>query len=176
MTADRDENDCQASSAHPSHHLFGYLERFSRSARCVDGHGRHVFCHGTATALEFRRHDDSESIKAPSPPRPAGKQSWCQLLDQFDLQDRHHLRLLELICEQIDQGIELRNAIQERGAVITDRFGQLKANPLLAAERGAVTTERLLFRVLGLDGESIPEFRGPRDSTYRAKQLQLQLI
>ena len=125
---------------------------------------------------------------APSRDQPAKKSGWCRLLTStkprapkglsvrarafwsavtrlYRLEDSDYA-LLEAAARQLDRASEARKAIEERGALVTDRFDQLKPNPAIEIERQAHLAFARLCRELGV-GADIPEARIPRTKDYR---------
>ncbi len=84
---------------------------------------------------------------APKPPPTLSKNAkawWKSVVSDFDL-DPHHVHLLRLACEALDQAAEARKHLDEDGSVFDDRFGQPKESP---CGRKSSTDARNDFRVL----------------------------
>ena len=62
---------------------------------------------------------------------------WARLCTDFHLDDGAAQALLRAACEAFDRVEQCRKAVAADGALLTDRFGQKKPHPLLAAERDA---------------------------------------
>lgn len=96
------------------------------------------------------------SKDAPVPPAPSGLSPeavrwWERLHREFDLDDQAAHFLLEAALRAFDRANEAARLIDEHGIAIKDRFGQLRANPAVAAERDARAQMLAAFRQLGLD-------------------------
>jgi phage terminase small subunit len=67
--------------------------------------------------------------------------------------DEHHLAVLGEACQAMDRIVQAREAIAEEGAVVADRFGQLKPSPWVIIERDNRLSLIRAVRDLGLDVE-----------------------
>ena len=79
-------------------------------------------------------------MKIPTAPRslsPDSRKLWRAILEDYPINDRAHLTILEQSLLALDRSNALRAEIDQAGPTVQDRFGQSKANPLLAAERDA---------------------------------------
>lgn len=65
------------------------------------------------------------------------KAMWKRLLEGYELDDAAGLTLLQAACEAFDRAEQARKAIEADGAILKDRFGQLKPHPAVAIERDA---------------------------------------
>ncbi len=95
------------------------------------------------------------------PPQHLSEESavlWRHIVAGYAIEE-HQLPTMRLALEALDQAAEARQEIVEHGAVIADRFGQLKPSPWVQIERDARSAHRLLLRELNLGGE--PD-EGPR--------------
>jgi hypothetical protein len=72
------------------------------------------------------------------------------------------LRLLEAAARAWDRAEACRAVIDKEGAAVRNRFGELRANPLLAEERSQRDLFRRLMVALGLEGGAVPDPRGGR--------------
>jgi P27 family predicted phage terminase small subunit len=89
--------------------------------------------------------------KLPKPPshlKTATRRWWKMVLENFDLEESE-LPLLEAACVSWDRACEARRLIDEQGLTVSDRFGQLKANPACGIERDSLATYGRLIRQLG---------------------------
>jgi len=96
----------------------------------------------------------------------AGRRLWADILAAFDISEPHHIAILTRACEQTDRITSYRAAIDGTGPTTVDRFGQLRANPLLAEERAAANLLRLHLRELNLDCAEPDSQRLPRGVRY----------
>ena len=101
------------------------------------------------------------STAAPKHLSRASKGWWRTVMAEYELEPPH-FRLLQAACESWDRAQEARERITADGAVIADRFGQLRPHPAIAIERDSRLAFARLVRELDLDGEPGPEPRMPR--------------
>ncbi len=90
----------------------------------------------------------------PSPPEGlsiAAKSWWARLHREYDLADEAASFLLESALRAFDRMNQAAVLIDQHGVCTTDRWGQLKANPAVAAERDARAAMLGAFRQLNLD-------------------------
>jgi len=96
--------------------------------------------------------------KRPEPPGHLSKAAqawWRQLVADYEFES-HHLRLLQLACESWDRCEQARERLAADGITFTDRFGQPRPHPSLAAERDSRIAFARLMRQLDLDASSAP--------------------
>ena len=62
--------------------------------------------------------------------------------------------ILISLCDAWDRRRQAREAMQETGPVMKDRFGVQKASPWVAIERDATLIMHRAFRLLGFDQEA----------------------
>ena len=98
--------------------------------------------------------------RAPENLRKDTRRWWRSIVREWNLEE-HHRRLLTLLAESWDRIVEARERIEDDGAYIEDRFGQLKAHPALAVGRQERIAFARLLRELDLDVEPPPEPRRP---------------
>lgn len=77
---------------------------------------------------------------------------WEQVNNDYTLEDEHRL-ILTAAAEAHDRADQARQVIDAEGLTVTDRFGQVKAHPLLAVERDSRSAFARLVRQLDLEGE-----------------------
>ncbi|MGM4886342.1 hypothetical protein [Tardiphaga sp. 11_C7_N12_6] len=100
------------------------------------------------------------------PPKPGGKvpstpkhletperRMWRDWTAAHRFEDEASLALLRTTLEAHQRGRHCREAIDKDGEAVTDRFGQLKPHPLLAAERDARSAFFAGMKSLNLDLE-----------------------
>lgn len=63
------------------------------------------------------------------------RKMWDRLQADYVLDDAAAMSLLQAACEAFQRAQEARALIDKEGAVLKDRFGQLKAHPAAAIER-----------------------------------------
>ena len=87
---------------------------------------------------------------------PAGAKLWKSIAAEIELDTAAQL-LLTVLCECFDRREEARAAIAKGGAVLPDRFGQLKPSPWLAVERDSTLSLQRSWRLLGFDLAESPK-------------------
>lgn len=75
--------------------------------------------------------------KPPSHLSQTAKAMWGRIIRDFEIDDAAGLSLLRAACEAFERGDDARRIIKREGAVIKDRFDQLKPHPAVAIERDA---------------------------------------
>jgi hypothetical protein len=105
-------------------------------------------------------------FEAPPPPAPGHLSErtqtlWADVTGDWSLEP-HQLRILEEALVALDRCEQAREAIAEDGAVVKDRFDQLKAHPAIGIERDSRISAARLLRELCLDVEVPDEARPPR--------------
>lgn len=98
----------------------------------------------------------------PSGLSPAAVGWWKRLHSEFDLDDSGAAFLLEAALRAFDRMNEAAALVDKHGVACADRYGQLKANPAVAAERDSRAAMLAAFKQLGLD--VIPPQRPGRPS------------
>ena len=110
-------------------------------------------------------------MKTPAPPAPKSPKTqqrlppkslsaeggaiWKRLLADYEINDEAGLLLLQTGLEAYDRLKQCQQAIQRDGPQVLDRFGYLKAHPLLPAERASRTQMLAAFKALHLDIEPL---------------------
>lgn len=77
-------------------------------------------------------------MKISDPPKHLkadARRMWQRLRAEYELDDSAALALLQAACEAYQRAQEARAAIDKAGAVVPDRFGQLKQHPSVTIER-----------------------------------------
>lgn len=95
-------------------------------------------------------------MKLPSPPRhlqKPGRELFKRLVSDYHITDSGGLALLTTAAESLDRMREAQAAIKEHGAVVTDRYGQLKNNPACTLERDSRNGFLAAIKALQLDIE-----------------------
>lgn len=80
-----------------------------------------------------------------------GRQVWQSTLDACGELDATQLVMLQGMCEMWQRKESLRRDIEATGNYTTDRWGQMKPNPLLDKEAAAHRGYRDYYYRLGLD-------------------------
>jgi P27 family predicted phage terminase small subunit len=100
------------------------------------------------------------TAKAPSHLSPEARRWWRRLQQEYAFDDQGGLLLLQTALESFDRMRAAQAAIKEDGATSLDRFGQLKAHPLLPTERDARAAMMAALRQLNLDLEPLRDGPG----------------
>jgi phage terminase small subunit len=85
---------------------------------------------------------------------PTGRALWLRLASSYRIDDEHGQTVLALACRAADREQACRARIAKDGVAVTDKWGQTKPHPLLAAERDARAQVLAALRALALP---IPE-------------------
>jgi len=88
------------------------------------------------------------------------KRWWCQVQEQWILED-HHIRLLTLSAEAWDRCQQAREILDKEGLVVLDRFKQKKVHPCVSIERDSRIAFARLLRELALDISAPGDSRPP---------------
>ena len=91
---------------------------------------------------------------------PEARGWWRRLCREYGIEDAGGCLLLQTALESLDRLREAQKSIAKDGAVTTDRFGQQKAHPLLAAERDARAQMLMALKQLNLDVEPLRDRPG----------------
>lgn len=103
-----------------------------------------------------------KSCQQSLPPRHLSAEAqtwWRRLVDQYELEDDAARLILQTAFEAFDRLRGCQAAIKRDGAKVTDRFGQDKPHPLLAAERDARSQMLSALKALNLDLEPLRDAR-----------------
>lgn len=103
-------------------------------------------------------------ITVPNHLSDAAKKWFREIADAYAISDRAGLLLLQQAAEAWDRAVECREAIARDGACVRDRWGQVKAHPLLATERDARAGFLAAVKHLQLDVAAVPQERKPNAS------------
>lgn len=79
------------------------------------------------------------------------KRLWREVTTDFAFEDSASLALLRSALEAHQRARRCRLAIDKEGMTTRDRFGQLRAHPLIGAERDARAAFLAAMRALNLD-------------------------
>lgn len=93
----------------------------------------------------------STSNPPPKDLSPAAKDWWKRLHSEFELEDAGAAFLLETALRAFDRMNEAAALIDQHGAVIQDRYQQLKPNPAITVERDSRAAMLQAFKALNLD-------------------------
>lgn len=93
----------------------------------------------------------STSNTPPKSLSPVAKDWWRRLHSEFDLSDEAAAFLLETALRAFDRMNQAAALVEKHGVAIADRFGQLRANPAVSAERDSRAAMLAAFKQLNLD-------------------------
>jgi P27 family predicted phage terminase small subunit len=80
---------------------------------------------------------------------------WLELRDEYNINDSGGLQLIQVYVEAFERARRCRLQIDEDGEIVTDRFDQQKAHPLLVAEKDARNQMLAALKQLNLDVEPL---------------------
>ena len=86
---------------------------------------------------------------------------WRRLATEYGIQDEAGQLLLQTALEAFDRLRSAQRTIKQDGPTVTDRWGQIKPHPLLAAERDARSGMLQSLRALNLDLEPLKDIGRP---------------
>jgi P27 family predicted phage terminase small subunit len=89
----------------------------------------------------------------------AGKK-WKALVEEYDIADAAGLQILTAGMEAFDRMRGAQRRIKAEGQTFKDRFGQLRAHPLLPVERDARAAMLAALKALNLDLEPLHDKPG----------------
>jgi P27 family predicted phage terminase small subunit len=92
-------------------------------------------------------------IEPPAGLSDESKQLWTGICEESGI-DTAAATILRTLCEANDRRNEARAALAQAGAVLKDRFGQLKRNPWADVEVAQTQIMHRAFRLLGFDQEA----------------------
>jgi hypothetical protein len=93
--------------------------------------------------------------KAPAGLSPNSKSWWVKLTDEYGIDDQAGLLILETAMRAMDRMTMAAALIDKHGAVVVDKFQQLKANPACAVERDSRAAMMGALKSLNLDLEPL---------------------
>ena len=82
------------------------------------------------------------------------------ILREYEISDGAGLAILKTALESFDRMNEAREIISKEGLQVCDRFGQLKAHPLLVIERDSRSQFLAALKQLNLDLEPLRDAPG----------------
>lgn len=96
--------------------------------------------------------------KAANPPRSLSveaRRRWRALVEEYGIGDAGGVQILQTAMEAFDRMAGAQRQILKDGQTSTDRFGQIKAHPLLSVERDARSAMLHALKALNLDVEPL---------------------
>jgi P27 family predicted phage terminase small subunit len=97
------------------------------------------------------------------PPAHLTKESktiWREILSEYQIDDAAGYRILRTALEAFDRAQAAREAIDNQGMTIADKFGQIKPHPLLPIERDSRAAFLAGLKALNLDLEPLRDRPG----------------
>jgi P27 family predicted phage terminase small subunit len=88
------------------------------------------------------------------------RKRWRKLAGEYSIEDQGGLAVLQAHCEAYDRMCECQRQIRKDGATFLDRWGQVRAHPLLAAERDSRAAMLACLKQLCLDLEPLHDRAG----------------
>ena len=85
---------------------------------------------------------------------------WRRVMAEYEISDDGGQLLLQTALEAFDRMRNCQSAIERDGELVKDRFDQLKAHPLLSAERDARAQMMAALKHLNLDLEPLRDRPG----------------
>ena len=88
-----------------------------------------------------------------TPPKHLTKASklwWSEVYSQYNF-ETHHLKLLTLAAEALDQAERARITLAKEGETCLDRYGVPKKHPAISNERAAIYRYMALLKLLGIN-------------------------
>jgi P27 family predicted phage terminase small subunit len=104
-----------------------------------------------------------KSPAEPAPPKALSAEAraiWQQLASEYGISDAAGLHVLRVGLEAHDRMRAAQKAIEADGATVTDRWGQVKAHPLLSVERDARAQFLAAVKQLNFDLEPLRDRPG----------------
>ena len=99
-----------------------------------------------------------QECRAPTRLSPEAKKLWTSISDEFSVDDPSGLQLLGIVCESLDLMRKAQARVKVDGLTCRDRYGAIRAHPMLATIRDARSAMLAALRDLHLDIE--PPARG----------------
>ena len=99
----------------------------------------------------------------PKPPKhlsAEARKQWAAIVAEYSLDDDAGLLILTTSLEAFDRMRQAQKQIESDGATTLDRFGQLKAHPLLPVERDSRAAFMAGLKALNLDLEPLHDRPG----------------
>jgi phage terminase small subunit len=89
----------------------------------------------TSLAIPSYTRPTMTPLKPPRHLKAAGKALWNDIVRQYRIADGASLALVTTAAEALDRIRDAQAAIRKHGALVADRYGGLKQNPMLSALR-----------------------------------------
>ena len=99
-------------------------------------------------------------IRPPGHLSKEGQEIWCDILQEYAIDDAAGMRILRVALEAYDRAQAARAAIDKTGMMFNDRFGAPKPHPLLPIERDSRAAFLAGMKALNLDLEPLRDRPG----------------
>ena len=99
-------------------------------------------------------------LKIPEHLKKPGREMYEQIGSEYGIDDAGGLQLLTVAAECLDRMRNAQAEIEKNGAVLTDRYGGLKAHPSIAIEKDSRIGLMAALKQLNLDLEPLRDRRG----------------
>lgn len=112
---------------------------------------------------------NNSAEKPANPPKTLSAEAktwWKKLVKEYEIDDPAGFLLLQTALEALDGMRGAQQAIADDGATIKDRFGQLRAHPIITVERDARAAMLAALRALNLDLEPLRDRIGRPAGTW----------
>ena len=96
--------------------------------------------------------------KPPKAPKTLSREAarwWRKLVAEYAIEDEAGFLMLQTSLEAFDRMREAQGVLKEDGLVVTDRWGQRKAHPLVTVERDSRAQMLAALKQLNLDVEPL---------------------
>lgn len=98
--------------------------------------------------------------RAPNHLSKEARRIWKEILEEYDIADAAGLHILRVALEAYDRAQAAREAIDQDGMTLKDKFGQTKPHPLLPIERDSRAAFLAGLKALNLDLEPLRDRPG----------------
>ena len=96
-----------------------------------------------------------KSAKTPKGLSREAKGWWRKLVAEYAIEDEAGFLMLQTSLEAFDRMRQAQAVLKEDGLVVTDRWGQRKAHPLVTVERDSRAQMMAALKALNLDVEPL---------------------
>lgn len=86
---------------------------------------------------------------------------WKKIINEYEISDEAGFLILQTSLEAFDRMRDAQRILKKEGVQVADRFGQLKAHPLLTTERDSRAQFMQGLKALNLDIEPLKNVGRP---------------
>jgi P27 family predicted phage terminase small subunit len=97
----------------------------------------------------------TKKASSPTGLSPEAKRLWTSIATEYEVADSAGLRLLQTAVEALDLMRRAESVVHTDGMTVKDRYGAVRAHPLLATVRDARAAMLAALRALNLDIEPL---------------------